>query len=322
MDIAELMKQGRFTFSCDSLGKLLVHAFSHSTLKTLRESYSSFSDPDPKDFVRNLMVILCELCVDESEEYTDRRISLEEATKLNDQELNDFSVQFLKVNTFLEKEAAETKDDVLGTKDVDPCKHLRDLLHRYNESDKERNRDMLERLTSSSMYSKSVIDMIHENQKLSNRFQSDINRAILAPPLSIPENPVHESNRLLMSVGNEFRETYRLISNMNDLALRMALEFSESSNKSQKNNKIMLIIGLVTIIFSVALSSVSLWQSNASSAETNRLMQENIELQIRTQDLITENNSYSSDILTRMNMIYDRIELNATEYPDEEVELD
>lgn len=300
MDLKKLLEFGRFTFDSQSLGKLLVHAFGHSALISLRKFNNDFSKVDSNVFVRNLMACVCEKSIGDIEEYTENRISYAEAEVLPEEKLNEFAKLFIEENTYLNKYSDEIKDVKSDISDINYCSSLKGLLHRYNEEKKKENKAIVERLSSASIYSKSVADLIKENQMLSSRFGNNIeDLAQFNIPIT-PENPVLESNRLLFSVSQNVRETSLLISSLNDLAVRMALEFTNASSANDNNNKRILILGLITLIVSVFLSGFSLYYSNVSSAEVNRVLEESKRIQIRTQDLISVGNANSMHASTKL----------------------
>jgi len=59
---------------------------------------------------------------------------------------------------------------------------------------------------------------------------------------------------------------------MNDLGLQMAVDMASSSQISQRHNTIMIIIGLVTLIFSAVMSYLSYVSSDETTRSTQELL--------------------------------------------------
>ncbi len=108
-----------------------------------------------------------------------------------------------------------------------------------------------------SLFSESTLNLIKENQKISDRLGSIIKQKPLVKSfeqkLDIKlfkpiENPAYRTNEILSSFDKELKETASLIKNMNDLGVSMAKDFKKSIFTTESWNKKMLRVGIGTLI--------------------------------------------------------------------------
>jgi len=122
-----------------------------------------------------------------------------------------------------------------------------------------------------------ALDLIKQNQKLSGRLADSIGRdngfLFTQPKLyQPPENPIHETNRQLTRLGQEFSETALLIKNINDLGLKLIIDRARSSRAGTIFNTIMIFIALFTLIVTARLSYLSYTSSNESAEKIEQLL--------------------------------------------------
>jgi hypothetical protein len=148
-------------------------------------------------------------------------------------------------------------------------------MHHRRVYQGEKTKKLFDGLKPKNIFSNSVLGLIDQNRKLSDSLGSSINRYESFRPVQLPtfpENPVHETNRQLSALGEEFSKTSSLVKNMNDLGLQMAVEMASSSKTAKLHNNILIAIGLVTLIFSAVMSYKAYISSNDSSRITQELL--------------------------------------------------
>lgn len=290
LNLDKLIGAHRFVWNSRTLGKVLVHNLTVSANSALNAAHDNYIDADSSEFVRSLVCAVCQLDLDNSEKYTDERITAEQASSLEDEELNEFAKKFLEVNSYLKNDQGKSKTkkkknkegelvttieyekrgDAEKSEGESDCDLLKRLMHHYRLHQDEQTKKLFESLKPKNIFSNSVLDLIGENQRLSDRLGVTLRDYEPIRPIEIPENPVYETNRQLKVLGREFRETSSLVKNMNDLGLQMAVDMASSSKTSKRHNTIMIVIGLATLIFSAVMS----YLSYVSSDDTAKAIQE------------------------------------------------
>ncbi|WP_333874017.1 hypothetical protein [Methylobacter sp.] len=292
LNLDKLIGAYRFVWNSKTLGKILVHNLSVSANLTLNTAHGSYIDADSIEFVRSLIAIVCQLDLDDSGKYTDSRVSTEQANTLTGDELNEFSRMFLEKNSYLKNDQAKSKtkkrknqdgklvttieyekrNDVEKAEGESDCDLLKRLMHYYRLHEEEQTKKLFESLKPKNIFSNSVLDLIGENQRISDKLGVTLRNYEPTRLIELPENPIFETNRQLEVLGREFRETSILVKNMNDLGLQMAVDMASSSQISQRHNTIMIIIGLVTLIFSAVMSYLSYVSSDETTRSTQELL--------------------------------------------------
>lgn len=293
--IDELIAMHRFVWETDSLGKILVHNLNSTAESALRKTIKNYIDADSKVFVKTLMINICQRDSSNSGEYTDDRITLEQADKLSDEELNEFACSFLEKNSYLKNDYSKSKSkkkkneegnvvatiqyekriDARKLDDESNCDLLKRLMHHYRVHQDEKTKKLFNSLQSKNIFSDSLLGLISENRKLSNNLENEIGRYNSMRPPELyrpPENPVHETNRQLTGLGEEISKTSSLIRNMNDTGLQMAVEMAVSNKRTKLYNMILIGIGLLTLVFSAVMSYFSYVSSNESTRMTQDIL--------------------------------------------------
>jgi len=292
LNLDKLIGAHRFVWNSETLGKVLVHNLSVSASSALNAAHKNYIDADSSKFVKSLVSAVCQLDLDNSGKYTDERITAEQAGSLTDEELNEFAKKFLEANSYLKNDQEKSKTKKKKNKEGElittieyekrcdaeklegesDCDLLKRLMHDYRLHQEERTKELLESLKPKNIFSNSVLDLIGENQRLSDRLGVTLRDYEPIRPIEMPENPVYETNRQLEALGREFRETSSLVKNMNDLGLQMAVDMASSSKTSKRHNTIMIVIGLVTLIFSAIMSYLSYVSSDDTASATQELL--------------------------------------------------
>lgn len=292
LNLDKLIGAHRFVWNSKTLGKVLVHNLTVSANSILNAAHVNYIDANSAEFVRSLVSVVCQLDLDGSEKYTDERVTAEQAETLTDEELNEFAKKFLEVNSYLknDQEKSKTKkkknkegklvttieyekrSDADKSEGESDCDLLKRLMHHYRVHQEERTKKLFESLKPKNIFSNSVLDLIGENQRISDRLGVTLRDYELVRPIKLPENPVYETNRQLEALAREFRETSSLVKNMNDLGLQMAVDLASSSKTSKRHNTIMIAIGLVTLIFSAVMSYLSYVSSDETARTTQELL--------------------------------------------------
>jgi len=292
LNLDKLICAHRFVWNSKTLGKVLVHNLTVSADSTLNAAHANYIDADSADFVRSLVSTVCQLDLDDSDKYTDERVTADQAGSLTDEELNEFAKKFLEANSYLknDQEKSKTKKkknkegelvktieyekrgDAEKSEGESDCDLLKRLMHHYRLHQEERTKKLFESLKPKNIFSNSVLDLIGENQRISNRLGVTLRNYEPIRPIELPENPVYETNRQLEALGRELRETSSLVKNMNDLGLQMAVDMASSSKTSKRHNTIMIAIGLVTLIFSAVMSYLSYVSSDETASATQELL--------------------------------------------------
>ena len=288
--LSKLIGANRFEWNAEALGKVLVDNLTVSANSILNKAFENYIKVDSYEFVRVLITAVCQLDSSNTGEYTDDRVSHEKSKLLSHEELNDFAEKFLDKNSYLKNDQNKStskkkkKDNGKETitieyeKRVDAkrlagesyCDVLKRLMHHYRIYQDEKTKKLFDSLKLKNIFSSSVMDLIDQNQKLSDSLGSSINRYEAIHPIEFHENPVLETNRQLKALGEEFSETSSLVKNMNDLGLQMAVEMASSSKTTKRHNTVMIAIGLATLLFSAVMS----YLTYASSNESSRINQE------------------------------------------------
>lgn len=292
MDLSKLTGMHRFKWTSDSLGDVLVHSLSVSASSILNKEFESYLEADSQKFVRILIATVCQLDVQNLGEYSDERITYEQSKQLSDEELNDFAERFLEKNVYLKNDQSkdirkkkkhengeevttieyEKREDANKSEGESYCDLLKRLMHYYQIHQEERTKKLFENLNPKSIFSNSVLDLIGENQRISDRLGVTLRDYEPIRPIKLPVNPVNETNRQLEALGRELRGTSSLVKNMNDLGLQMAVDMARSSKISERHNTIMIVIGLVTLIFSAVMSYLSYVSSEETAQTTQELL--------------------------------------------------
>jgi len=325
--LEKLRASHRFNLETDKLGKLLVHGFSSSVLSSLIKDFTKIIDSDSTRFVRKLSTLVCQQDINESGNYTDDRITQEQAELLSKEELERFSAQFIEKNSSIrkivrnEKKNEDSEQRTTLTQDYRGDSeeresgsyqdYLKCLIHDYRIDQEERTKKLYENLVGpKSLFSDSLVGLINENRKISERLGSSINRYDSIKIISPPENPVLETNKQLNAIGAEFSETSRLVKNMNDLGLQMAIEVAEGAKTSKRHNTIMIVLGLLTLLFSAVMSYLSYVSSSESASEIQKLLSNSFEIQ----KLAIQNNQVDQQLV--------RDQLNNVSYTLKMIETD
>jgi len=294
LNLDKLIGAHRFVWNSRTLGKVLVHNLTVSANSALNAAHNNYIDADSSEFVRSLVCAVCQLDLDNSEKYTDERITAEQASSLADEELNEFAKKFLGVNSYLKNDQGKSKTkkkknkegelvttieyekrgDAEKSEGESDCDLLKRLMHHYRLHQDEQTKKLFESLKPKNIFSNSVLDLIGENQRLSDRLGVTLRDYEPIRPIEIPENPIYETNRQLEVLGREFRETSSLVKNMNDLGLQMAVDMASSSKASKLHNTIMIAIGLATLIFSAVMSYLSYVSSDDTARATQELLKQ------------------------------------------------
>jgi hypothetical protein len=292
LNLDKLIGAHRFVWHSKTLGKVLVHNLTVSANSTLNAAYANYIDADSSEFVRSLVSTVCQLDLDDSDRYTDERVTPEQADSLTDEELNEFAKKFLEANSYLKNDQNKSKTkkkknkegelvttiehekrgDAEKSEGESDCDLLKRLMHHYQLHQEERTKKLFESLKPKNIFSNSVLDLIGENQRISDRLGVTLRDYEPIRPIEMPENPVYETNRQLEALGREFRGTSSLVKNMNDLGLQMAVDMASSSKTSKRHNTIMIAIGLLTLIFSAVMSYLSYVSSDETASATQELL--------------------------------------------------
>jgi len=115
IDLSKIISAHRFSWTADSLGELLVHNLSLSSHSSLQSRFPNFLDADSIEFSRELAKLVCQRDLDGSKKYTEERLTSEEAKKLTDSELQEFSRLFIDNNEYLKRD--HSKKDITRKKD-------------------------------------------------------------------------------------------------------------------------------------------------------------------------------------------------------------
>jgi len=274
LDLNKLIGQYRFKWAGSSLGNILVHNFTVSANSTLYKEFKNYLNTDSNEFVRILITTVCQIDLTDTSEYNDDRITYKQSELLSNSELNHFAKEFIEHNSYLKKYQSKInnakKPDNESYSDL-----LKKLMHYHRLYEDEKIKELFDSLKPKNIFSSPTLRLIDKNLKLSESLGNSIGRYEAIQPIelpNIPENPVHETNRQLRALGEELSETSSLLKNMNDLGLRMAVEMASSSKITERHNTAMIVIGLVTLIFSAAMSYLTYESSNESSLITQQLL--------------------------------------------------
>lgn len=299
LNLDKLIGAYRFKIETKSLGILLVHNLTMSALSALGREFANFLDADSNEFARALAKQISQKDTNGLGEYTDERISEEESRQISDDELEEFSRSFLEKNAHLRHDPSKKKprrkkngksEEVTTISyenkentELTPGESYRDLLKRLIHEDRlhqeEQTKKLFESLMPKNLFSSSVLGLIEENRKLSDRLGSSVAHYEHIKLPEIPENPVYETNRQLASIADEFSQTALLVKNMNDLGLTMALEMASASKTSKRHNTLMIVIALATLVFTAVISYLSYTSSNESSIAIEELLKKSNEYQ-------------------------------------------
>ena len=196
LNLSKLIGFHRFKWSSDSLGNVLVHNLSLSANSVLNKRFESYLEADSSEFIRILITAVCQLDSENTEEYTDDRVSYEQSKLLNDEELNNFSEKFLEKNSYLKNDRSkstskkkknengelvttieyEKRDDEKKLEDESYCDVLKRLMHHSRVHHDEQIKKLFDSLKPKSIFSDSVLGLIDQNRKLSDKLGSSINK--------------------------------------------------------------------------------------------------------------------------------------------------
>ena len=171
------------------------------------------------------------------------------------------------------------------------------VLRRYFDVQAKRNKRLLKQLTGSyfeNIFSDATKDLLKQNVSLSDQLSTTLrglSSSFTEPHLdsitgprhldlmvpTIPENPVHETNRRLSDVldhAEELRpiiiQLAELFRNMNDTALQMHADFNRSARKSLNVSILVACIATVSLVVTALYSWWSYEQSTVQKAQYQR----------------------------------------------------
>ena len=254
---------------------------------------------------------------------------------INEQGENDVSIQSMPVD--LQKENTERDSDYL----------VRVLRH-YFDVQAKRNKRLLKHFTGSNfnnIFSDATKDLLKQNVSLSDQLSTtlrglnssftgphsgsiaeprhlDLTRHLDLKVPTIPENPVHETNRRLSDVldhAEELRpiilQLAELFRNMNDTALQMHADFNRSARKSLIVSILVACIATVSLVVAALYSWWSYEQSTVQKAQYQRDFREQqahfqtlIELQDdRYRQLLGNQDKQLETLIKRQDAQYEKI---------------
>jgi hypothetical protein len=279
MDLNKLISIGRFKWNSSTLGDLIVHNLTVSRGTKLKAKYPSFLEADTREFIKSLILSVCQSDVDNSGEYKDQRITTDDVEKLNLNELIAFSELYLKNHSHLKYDQTKEVDSDNGKPyeerpDAALCdgENYSDLLKRLMHSDREYyDENVYKKLNQSAIFSDSVKSLYSETQFLNKQFEE----IYIPPPIEMLPNPIHETNEKLVKLNKGISNLASMVNNMNQLAVGMSLDNAEAGEKADKQNKISIkhaITALfVSVFFSVVGTSFALLSYKSSNEATKNI---------------------------------------------------
>ncbi|MCX8871558.1 hypothetical protein NOK74_05110 [Vibrio parahaemolyticus] len=288
--IEKFLKAYQFRFETESLGELICNNFSTPVMKDAKKWLSDKDNKDSVAFTRHLTTLLCQPV--DTEKDKDYRINKAQSELLTSTELVEFSRLFLEKNSYLledrdKQEAIRNVDDegnvsisfkshpsdeLSKKSDESETDHLLRVVDSYITQSVERSKKLIESATKSA-FSKTTLDLLKENQRISDSLGSSL--TLHQRPLELtelPENPVFETNRQLASFGKELNEVAQLIKNMNDLGVEMAVDSAAATARTKFWNNLMFFLGLITLAVTAIFSYLSYSSSNDSSSKIESIL--------------------------------------------------
>ena len=133
INLKQLKEVGRFTFEPRELGVLLVHGPSTSDLDDVSDE-DTYCKQEPITFVRKLLSVVAQIDIDGEKNYSEERITIEQANKVLEEELEQFARDFIANNLYLEEtfEYDELNKIKRNKNDNESyCEYLKKLICEY-----------------------------------------------------------------------------------------------------------------------------------------------------------------------------------------------
>lgn len=294
MDLASIFDVNRFQWESETLGSILVHGLTCINTTTLSTRFLKGSETDSKKLIKELMLLTCQLDPNNVGEYNKERIAAKDVNTLSSKEISSFAEKFLQKNSYLkydktkeikggDKVTYEEFEDSELQQNESYCDLLSRLLKRYFENQYQR---LLKSLDNSSIFSDEISSLLKETNRLRETFNHKIDSPEISaiasiPSIEIPENPIHNTNKKLDKLNDSIFDLASLVTNVNEIAVRMSLESADSAREADKQNKKSIKIALFALVVSVLFSAVGLglnlfdrYSSNKSTEEVIRILAE------------------------------------------------
>lgn len=304
LNLDKFLKLRQFRLQTESLGELICHNFSLSVMSNVENWFDNSKNSQPDQFARYLATLICQPIIEKKNK--NYRIDNDLAELLKPSEIEEFSKLIIEKNQhFLhdqeKQETVKTKndndkitvsikncvaDELLKKSEESHSEHLLRVMKIYLKQYSIKSRALFDNVNK-NLFSTSTIDLIKENKRISESLGTTIMDRRPHEIFKFPENPVFETNRQLASFGQEVNSVAKLIKNMNDLGVQMAIDSTDSTSRTKFWNNIMFILGLITLVVSAFFSYLSFSSSNSSTVRADRLLQtQNILLEEQNKSLL------------------------------------
>ena len=164
LDLDKIFGAHGFEWDSKTLrGKILVHPPTESCLSALNAAHEGYNDTDSFRFVKSLIAAICQLDSDNSGEYSDDRVSADQASSLPEDELNEFARKFLEENSYFKnylkkRKYKKERNDAEKSEGETDCDFLKRVMHQYRVKQKEVAKKTFDDIKRKSLLSNSVYD--------------------------------------------------------------------------------------------------------------------------------------------------------------------
>lgn len=280
IDLAKLIKP-QWVFRSETAGDWDVYFYSVNAAVKV-EKYSAGEMSDPIEAVRALIGVMCKTHTENQEDgdRTSTEPTVDDLTAFTEEDINDFSRQFLEHDKYLDtakelKKAEEQSDaefflKVLETENKKQSAKVRDMFSSLNNS-------LGGLLGSKNSGIRSVSEeLLKQNKGLESYYGPKPSILEISPELFIPPpNPIHETNDRLGDMTERLENLVgfgeKALHIMNGLQIASAEFLENFSTEAEKNSKAAnkaIWVGVFAVLFSVAqIGYTEFWrvpQDNAS----------------------------------------------------------
>jgi hypothetical protein len=347
-----------FEMPTDTIGPIYIGNLTHGARGELYKQILTLENTTPKSLALALLSILGRKINNPGEVRNELPITLDEASKLTEAELNSFADQFIGKNEWLfydfDNPNRSTIEDEEGSR-VESHSYNKienaqqegessvDYLYRVFsnfEKDREKRWDKgiggLFKSSNKGYFSDSFYKLLKQNQEISESLGSSLSKSSsesLSKPESLntlstriadikpPESPLVKTNEKLDGLVSNLEqmnliviESAALIKSMNDLGLSMAGELTKNARKGSRDNRILIIIGLATLIITAVFSILSYLATKDSNSDSKELIKAVVDQSKAVQDVYSSSagvkNRKLIQAMTEQDKILDELQDN------------
>lgn len=263
-DLSELNKP-EWVFRSETAGNWGVYHYSVNAMIEV-EKYSSGEISDPIEAVRALISVICKAHAEnqDDDDSPSTKPTEEQLARFTDDDINEFSRQFIEHHNSLNKE-----DEIKRTEGLSDVEFLLKILETENKKQSEKMSEVASRLLNSldgllgskNAGIKSASEILLEQSTNINNFYKPKTSIFDSSyePISLPPNPAHETNNRLGDVTDRLEYLVgfgeKALRIMNELQVASAVFLEDFSTEAEKNSKAAnkaIWVGIFAILFSVA----------------------------------------------------------------------